>query len=558
MTHILDGALIRVAAAARPIAGEQAEPPPPKAAMAPAALPNPACDDELELAAVLESFGVTDAVAATFGAADVFALARAAVVEPRVFTQTTSVTSYRMARDVLVRLKHVEPSMPATAPSPNESPPSMWVHLLRGPLTLWLMAVSFPALAATEAALAQLGASTTATFAGLLSAMVMVGALTQGMAWRLPIALSQQSARAVRTLASFGLLTGLGVASVVVVVMLLVSLALRLAPVDVLALTVTFVGLSTVMMPVSLLALLDRATRAAVGLTVAGLAAVAYERFVSPWSGPLDAIALGYGVALLLSYLTLLRALRSPTSTSVTGSGDHHLPPPGQLAYKALPYLLFGGLSVLYIFLGQVAAYVGALPPGWTAERAVAALSAANLVALSAFVLTHGATEYALRRFWPVMAKARRFSLDDRAAIQRFVGRFIGEQLALLVAVQLMSVVVTVAVGPMVWAALGGVERFGALEQPIFALKLIGYSVLAIGFFGCSFLLTLTQVWAAVRAMAIAAIALVVTSVGVGVVFGVAVAPVGSIVGAATLVAVAGYELWRNITRIDYVLYQAF
>jgi hypothetical protein len=128
----------------------------------------------LELAALLEAEGVTDAVAMQYGASDVFDLAQRLLCRPGTSGAPATTAAHRS-----------EAASPRLMPS-----------LLRGPLTLAIMILLLAALKYYEAVLRHLGAPTWTILLGLTTGMVIAGAIMQALGWRISVASSQATPQA--------------------------------------------------------------------------------------------------------------------------------------------------------------------------------------------------------------------------------------------------------------------------------------------------------------------------------------------------------------------------
>ncbi|GIW11837.1 MAG: hypothetical protein KatS3mg061_2894 [Dehalococcoidia bacterium] len=515
----------------------------------------PAADDELELAALLEARGVNDSLAASFGAQNIFDLARKLIVDPTIISRARS----RAERNVLVELLAGRSrSQPVQQPSLSWQRPlrDLVVNLLRGPVNLAVLVVVLAGLFTYQGMLEGAGLPFWAAPLGAGAGVVGVGGILQVLAWRMPVALGQQSRRAVATLIRAGLLWGsfglLGMALAVLAVGLLLGWPVRLAA----ELALVTWLLALLLLVAGLVTVLDHPFLASGALLLGGGVAL-LARALTPAASPSWPLAAGYATALLASALAL-SLITSRLFPGAPSRADHLLPIGGQFLYKALPYFFFGALSVLYFAIGQVAGYLAAAQDPFRATLLRDALTAANLIGIGSVAFVQGANEFALRRFWPTMQAAAARLGDSRRTLADALLRFFSRQLVLLFTLQGLVFAAVLWLLPGRWVQLGLERGVGPFDSLLVGLSVIGYSLSAIGFFGCSFLITLQHPWAASRAMVLAA--------GVALASGLLFAPatgyltsaLGLTLGGLVLTIAATVELRREFRRVDFTLYRTF
>ena len=491
----------------------------------------------LELAALLEADGITDAVAVQYGAANVFDLARQLLATRRTCTH---------------------PARAAGRTPDSPAPARLLPNLLRGPLTLVVMSVLLVGLRYYEAVLRHLGAPTWTTLLGLIAGMVIAGATMQAIGWRVSLALSQGTPQAVRSLLLLGLGFGLGIAVLVAGVLVAIGHALHLSIASLVGLGESCAGLAVLLILSGCLALLERGWRAvpALGLAFGGAWLVALRW---PRADPLlTQIVPGFAVALLLLAGLLAYTVRQRTRGSF-GELGAHLPPLGQLLYHATPYLSYGALAVMYVLVVQGNGWLARLPAGWTRPQAVSAVEIAHLVSLATLVLTQGITEYALRSFWPVIqAVQRQVVAGDQRAISAAVWRFLHRAERMLLLAQGALALLLAGLAVWLWRIADLTPLLGSIVPVVMLANLLGYSLLAWGLLGCSFLVTLARPWLAARALLIASIVQAGSSLLLGQVGTFETAMGGTVIGGACLVLLTQSALARLLQQGDYALYQAF
>lgn len=491
----------------------------------------------LELAALLEADGMTDAVAMRYGATSVFDL----------------------AGQILATRGPSTSSAPATDRAPDAPTlPRLLPNLLRGPLTLVVMVVLLVALRYYEAVLRHFGAPTWTTLLGLIAGMVIAGATMQAIGWRVSSSLSQGTPQAVRMVLWLGLGFGLGSALLAALALVAIGCMLHLPIAGLVGLGESCAGLAALLILSGCLALLDRGWLAVPALVLAfGGAWLAGLR----WAGadPLLAqIVPGFAAALLLLAGLLAWAVRQRTRGGWNYTGSH-LPPVGQILYHATPYLSYGALAVLYVLVGQGNGWLARLPAGWARSQVVAAVEMAHLVSLAALVLNQGITEYALRSFWPLIRAAQRqVVVGDQRSTSAAIWRFLrGAERALLITQGAVALALA-ASALWLWDRADLTPTLGPLVPAVLLTSLLGYSLLAWGLLGCGFLVTLARPWLAARALLIATIVQCAGSLLLSQVGTFETATVGTVIGGACLVLLTHLTIARMLRQGDYVLYQAF
>src|SRR5215212_178962 len=132
-------------------------------------IPSGGREDELELAAVLESEGVTDAVAVGYGATSVFSLSRDLLAEP----MPAPTANVGTASQPKPRAKSTERLLPS---------------ILRSVLVLGMMGIMLVGVQWYEAAMHVLGVPDQATLMGMFAGMVIASGMMQATGWRASVA----------------------------------------------------------------------------------------------------------------------------------------------------------------------------------------------------------------------------------------------------------------------------------------------------------------------------------------------------------------------------------
>jgi hypothetical protein len=210
-------------------------------------------------------------------------------------------------------------------------------------------------------------------------------------------------------------------------------------------------------------------------------------------------LVVGYGVSLLA--LAAVGCVRLPAQRHSTLLPDA----PGVDLLDALPYLLFGSTFALFLVAPHVIGWFGSGPVD-TIVR-VSTIEVSLLVALVPVVLAMGLGERTLRSFWRYA-----HDLTDHVAADGFrrgVRRYVLDGLVRYAAVLgALSLVTAVAFEALV--AAGGVP--GA-SQVVFFCGLVAFFLFGLGNYSCLFLLGLALPDRAVRPLAVGVLVVVVAGV---------------------------------------------
>lgn len=504
--------------------------------LAGAVTPDGGPEGELELAAMLESQGVTDAVAARYGTADVFALAHQLLALPRASEP---------------------PAAPAMQIVAGWEPALLLRSLLRSALMIAMMGMLLVGVQAYERAMRALGVPGWTTMLGLLAAMAIAGGMMQASGWRVSQALSQGTTRAVRPLLLLGLAFGMSIALAVSAALVGGGMLLELPPAGLAGLGASCLALTLLLLLSGSLVLLERTHWAGAALGLAGGGAWLAHSAHALGADPRTAVALSYLAAIALLAALLALAIRQVSRAA--DRGIYRVPPAGQMLYNAAPYLAYGALAVIYVFAGQLNGWLGRVPDGWTRDQAIAALNVAHLLSLATVVISQGVAEYALRLFWGAIRAAQSEALVcDYAAIRASVQLFLRRHLRMVLLGQALASLAVAALAQWLWARYPLEALLGPLVTPMLYISLAGYSLLAWGLYGCGFAVTVARPWPAVRALLAAATLEFASGLLLGQAGGFALSVVGVVVGGAWLALSTRRMIAQMLDRVDYLLYQAF
>ncbi|NWJ94353.1 MAG: hypothetical protein HXX20_01075 [Chloroflexi bacterium] len=492
---------------------------------------------ELELSAFLETQGVTDTVAVSRGAGNVFELAH----------------QLRLKGETLPLLTKVVAA--ETVPSKKR----LFSNLMRGPLTLGVMALMMLGLAFYQNAFTSIGAPGWTLLLGLSMGTILVSAAMQVLGWQLAMLANPKDKSGVRFILRGGLALSLGLAGLVTLILEGIALWLEVPLSGMIALGIGCVGLTWLMLLSGSLALMGSPFLAGGLLALAfGLTALAYNFGLAEY-GLFPTLIGGYWLVCTLLNVAIAFKLHEARAKKKKEKTPVYLPPKGQFFYKALPYLGYGTFSVGYVLTGQLCGWTGSLPEGWFWDNAIKTLTLVHLLGLMSLVLSQGVTESALQSFWNTMFKIQKeVAFNDYSAITRSVWSFLKRYLRLLLLCQFLIALFLIGFGTWAWPELGLDLIFGPLHMPMLLAVLLGYSLLAWGLFECGLLLTLAQPWVAVRALLIATGVQLVSGVTLGWVSSFEVSVVSVVIGGICLVLLTHQGLSRLLSPASYGLYQAF
>ena len=348
----------------------------------------PAPVNTLQIAALLESAGVTDAIAAhRYGYRDVFGVADtvADLLDGAAFDCETQ-------------------KEPVAGPSTDWRSATM--NYLRGPLGVVPLVLLMSIVGALQNFGQWQGPRVLTLSAATIGSLLITGGFVQIASRKGSSYLSQGYARAagrfvVRTLA----------VAVTVVVVTAFPLAWMgratgwLAATDAPLMMIAYVALSCLWLLSAVLSIFKRvhwfgiALALGVGLsrlTLIGLARAALL--------PQVTVGVAVGVGLLVTIgvgaWAALRAVSAESSASESGDHVVRTPPLPQLVVGLTPYFIYGIIYILAVLSGHVGGWLGRLPAGLDRMDAIARSELGLTVALVAYILVGGVAEETMQRFW--------------------------------------------------------------------------------------------------------------------------------------------------------------
>lgn len=435
-------------------------------------IPHPV--DALEVAAVMESMGITDAVAfEDYGIEDVFRLAE--LLFPDVLARRTpEPRAARSARDAREEAAE-ERALAAAARS----------FLALAPLVVLIAVVD--ALGAAGWSSASVLALSFGAGAGMLFASGPSLAIARRTAMYLGLEHAGPARRFVR------------LATVLVAAALVVVAAATLAVLGAFGalgggraflFAIAFIAVGLVWLLVGTLGTAGAPARIASALALGFVAGVA----ATIGFGIVAGLAVGYAATFGLLLAAWLHAYGE------RGEAVFPLPSVGLFALEALPYMAYGSLFALFLVEPHVIGWEGHS----TMQRhaTLTALELSFTLALPPVLLASGLYERAMRTFWRFVRAHH--DEDDGITFRSTVALFQASQLRrfALVACALSAATAFVVEGTL-W--LGGLE---AVSQVVFLCGIGGFLLLGVGQLSCFVMLSLSRPGPALQSVAAAAVVL--------------------------------------------------
>ncbi len=507
----------------------------------------------LQVAALLESLGVTDTIAQQkYGYGDVFVLANKI-----------------MGR--LPRNYHDEPNMGAVRFVPQLEPDSWrqkFRDYIRGVASLVPMVVISAGIIMHQTLGNWNPYQVWMVGIAMLLSLLVTGGFMQAASRRGSIYLSQGYVMAAQRIIFRIMVLCLLVVLIVDVLMTLLGISTNLLTwTDAALMSVAFVSLSLIWLGASLLYLLDRAHLFFVALVVGvgGSIAIlmlyrygllAYDVVVMP------AVAVGMLLFMGITAVSARRGLQKLHELSAVGNQVVRLPTNAHLTANLLPYFMYGAIYVMLIMSGHVAAWVGNTAG---VERIVAIFDTelALAFALGGAILTSGVSEHTIRRFWKhVQIYQIRAESDHLQSFSHMLMRFYKQEQRVFLWALLGSSLVTIFI---TWGFVNLMSTTGLLliswnssTTVLFALGLVGYGLMAWGLFQSMFMITLSRPWWVIQGLAMGTLTTFLVGIAAGLYSYYPYAGVGIILGNAVFLYMTRQRLNQLLARADYYFYASF
>ncbi|MCS7221684.1 MAG: hypothetical protein RML36_06135 [Anaerolineae bacterium] len=509
----------------------------------------PAPLNSLQVAALLEANGITDAIARQrYGYEDVFALAEAV-------------------------LAHLPRTAPRLSPDHVYRPETRWEVIrdyLKGGLGLLpMILLSLIFFVYQEFGRWQISEAWTLSIS-MLGSLLITSGFVQAASRKGTSYLSQGYIRAAQKILSRIISIGLlAVAVATAALVTVMAFTGWISERNILIMAVAFSTLSCLWLAAGVLFLLDQVHWFALGLGIAlalstaalhGLAAVRMHRDIAL----LGSTAAGLLTFLLVTALVIRRTLHRLRETSPVSDHEVVFPALPQMVFSLLPYFAYGVSYIVLIIAGHVTGWIGIVlySNGQPAENIVT-LEIGLTIALAGYILSGGAAERTIRQFW---RKIRLFQLQTpQYQLEIFREKMMKFYHYNLLRFTVVLVLCNSFVLICVLSVVRILDREGLLPLRwpseatiILVLGLLGYSLMAYGAFNSMFMVSLSRPCYALKATMIG----ILVTLIVGVVMSFSVPyyynPVGIVVGSAWFAAVA-YRYMRYMWKYaDYHYYASF
>lgn len=504
--------------------------------------------NRLQITALLESAGVTDAIAAQlYGYGDVFALA-----------------------DGVAGVLATAPAEAAPRSTPRASEISrqaMTLDYLRGPLGVLPLVLITVIVGVFQSFGRWEGARILTLSASTIGSLLVTGGFIQIAARKGSSYLSQGYALAAAHFV--GRIGAISLATVLISGVLLWGVTRKLgwlAVEDGPLMLASYVALSCLWMLSAGLSIFKRVHWFGIALA----AGVGVSWAVVLWLGEAlgsqratIALASGAGIAATLGVgaWAIRRAIASAVAASPAGRHRVRVAPLPQLVVGLAPYFGYGVVYIVGMLAGHLGGWVGRLPDGLARLDAIATSELGLTVALVAYILVGGVAEHTVQRFWAGVHGFQAESLARRPAM--FAERLAGFQrderhrFAGALAVSAGVVALFAGVSVLTSGRVLGIA-WGRDLAVVLAAGLLGSALLAVAAFDCMMLITLSQPWPALLALACGAVVTGVVSVMLGVAVGYAWGALGMVIGNLVVLAIARVRLGRVIEHADYFYFTSF
>ncbi len=501
--------------------------------------------DSLEIAALLESMGLTDEVATRrYGARDTFDLAEAVLDR----LKATGLPSKSKERE----------------PKPQQPRSQALIDYVRGPLAL----VPVVVLLLTITAYRELGRwgqnQILALTLGMTCSMLFTNGFIQAASRRGAIYLSRSNPGAAnRFLRVTMTIAG---ACIVVLTVLVVLFTTRLGlftPEEGFIFGLALVGLSAIWLMVAVLGLVQAPGWLGAGLAAGLVAGLVVDRAVELFSGPHLAAGtvVGFAVAMGLMLRAVHRAFAAPGAGYRPGRVS--LPPVAYMVHEAAPYFAYGSLYMVFILLPHVLGWMGALAAGDERMWAVNSLEVGLTLSLAPIILSGGVAEHAARLFWGrALAGQAATPGDDPGRFGRLLTEFYWQQLRRYLIVLASTSIAAyaalrVALSTGLLASWLRLSSLGAM-QFVFQASLVAYFLLGWGLFNCMFSVTLARPELALRAVKVGMVVTVITGLPLALGVNYSYAAIAFIAGALAFVVASSWTINQVFKAADYYYFSSF
>lgn len=505
----------------------------------------------LQVAAVLETAGVTDALAQRrYARNDVFALAE----------EVTSI------------LEAQEPGTPhPTAPETEMmNSREAWLDYIRGPLGLLPMILLSIIIAIYQGFGKWGGEEVIVLSFSMVGSLLVTGGFVQAMTRKGLSYLSQGYVKAAYRITAQ--VIGVGVLAVLLTTALLVVSARLTQVVSERTLPlfiVSYFTLSCLWLASAILSMLNSIHWFGIGLGVGGGLSYAALQLLDRFDLSMNLIMLlatiiGFLGALAIMGIATRRALAAEAGKSKAKVGKKViLTPYPHLVVNLAPYFAYGVVYVLFIVSGHIPGWLGRLPAEVDRVDALATVEMGLTLALSAYILASGVAERTMARFWEIVQPyQRRTTLSNAQAFSKSVEAFYRRERAYFLRALLLCNLLVIFAGVaglfvgnrtgwsiLTWTPQASLVAFSGL---------IGYALMALGIFNAMFMITLSRPGLVLLGLILGILVTLVTGGVVGQIASYPYATLSLPAGSLIFLLASRQQLGELLSHADYYYYASF
>ena len=504
----------------------------------------------LQIAALLESAGITDAVAiGTYQAADVFDLAGQVTekvwgAQP-IFMHGKLVTIVEDPRSVVIS------------------------DYARGPLGFVPMVL----LSSIIMIYQQFGqwTSTQALSMGvaMLGSLLMTSGYVQGASRKGTSYLTQGYINAAREITRLILGQSFFTLVITCVVVGVTMYSFEILPTaDIALMVIAFFVLSCIWLVAAVMFMLDLTHWFAVALGIGVVLSYVTLKLsallpIRPNQTLMLATIFGLFGVVAFGYYMVRRDLNRREAESEVGTQAVVLPPAPQLIVNLAPYFAYGMCYVLLIMSVHIASWIGRLPDGVSRVMAISDVEVGLTVALGGYIMSGGVAEHTIRRFW---RRVQYFQARTPQWRPEIFGRtvrkfFYDEQMKFLSTLGVASTIILLLtmVGILVARTrVVNVIPWSGATTIIMLTGLVGYGLMAWGLFNCMFMITFSQPGLAVKSVLVGIVFSLAMGSVISLWWGYQFGVIGMIFGSTAFVIVSIASRNHLLEHADYYYYASF
>ncbi len=500
--------------------------------------------DELEVAAVLESLGITDIVAGLrYGAADTFTLAEAVL---DVIKATNLATP---------------PALPEARCQPLDPRRRALLDYARGPVALFPGIVLLLIVQTYQWLDHWNPHQMLALSLGVASSVVLTNGFIQGIMRRGSLYASLGNTGAARQFLTKSLI--LAITCILGFAGCFAFTWQRVLGTDETSIfSLSFIAFSMLWLATGALVLARAQNWGGLALAAGFLAGLAAGRVVAPFTGWYMTVGalVGFGVTMGMMMRPIYRAFKVPNK----GGKQSHviLPSFSYLIYEAAPFFAYGLLYAVFLLVPHLLGWFGPIGKGQSRIGAIFTLEAGLTLALPPLLLASGVAERALRLFWTRAQAAQATTPgEDRRQFGESLSTFYRQQLqCYLIVLAFLAVVAEVVVRLALASSLVrsrlGIFDIDILER-IFYASLISTCLFGWGVFNCMFSLTLARVNLALRPLLIGLTTAIVVGAPLSLGLHFSYAAIAFVAGTVAFVAASVRMTIQLFRSVDYYYYSS-